>query len=259
LTWEELAFKINTMVSFAAEPIFSLGFFRVTNSLLDTFLVDGLLIGLLVAINKKISLVPGMLQNLIEMVVETFYDITESVSGENASRIFPYLMSFFLFILLANWSGLIPGISAIGLKEGNTIIPFLRPATSDLNTTLGLALISLVATHVMSIQVTGIKDYLGRYFSLNPLNLYIGVLELIGEVVKVVSLSFRLFGNIFAGEVVLGTVSTIFAFLFPLPFLMLEVIVGLVQALVFGMLTMAFMAVLTTPHHHEEAREVTNK
>jgi F-type H+-transporting ATPase subunit a len=111
----------------------------------------------------------------------------------------------------------------------------------------------------MSIQVTGIKDYLGRYFSLNPLNLYIGVLELIGEVVKVVSLSFRLFGNIFAGEVVLGTVSTIFAFLFPLPFLMLEVIVGLVQALVFGMLTMAFMAVLTTPHHHEEAREVTNK
>jgi len=127
-----------------------------------------------------------------------------------------------------------------------------------LNTTLGLALISLIATHVMSIRVTGIKDYLSRYISLNPINLYIGVLELIGEVVKVVSLSFRLFGNIFAGEIVLGTVSTIFAVLFPVPFLMLEVIVGLVQALVFGMLTMAFMAVLTTPHHqHEEAREVS--
>jgi F-type H+-transporting ATPase subunit a len=109
----------------------------------------------------------------------------------------------------------------------------------------------------MSIQVTGIKDYLGRYFSLNPLNLYIGVLELIGEVTKIVSLSFRLFGNIFAGEVVLGTVSTIFAVMFPLPFLMLEVVVGLVQALVFAMLTMAFMAVLTTPHHHEEAKEVS--
>ena len=109
----------------------------------------------------------------------------------------------------------------------------------------------------MSIRVTGIKDYLSRFISLNPLNLYIGILELVGEVVKVVSLSFRLFGNIFAGEVVLGTVSTIFAFLFPLPFLMLEVIVGLVQALVFSMLTMAFMAVLTTPHHHEEAKEVS--
>jgi F-type H+-transporting ATPase subunit a len=109
----------------------------------------------------------------------------------------------------------------------------------------------------MSIRLTGIKDYLGRFISLNPLNLYIGVLELVGEVTKIVSLSFRLFGNIFAGEVVLGTVSTIFAFLFPLPFLMLEVVVGLVQALVFSMLTMAFMAVLTTPHHHEEAKEVS--
>jgi F-type H+-transporting ATPase subunit a len=111
----------------------------------------------------------------------------------------------------------------------------------------------------MSIRVTGIKDYVGRYISLNPLNLYIGILEAIGEIVKVVSLSFRLFGNIFAGEIVLGTVSTIFAVLFPLPFLMLEVVVGLVQALVFSMLTMAFMAVLTTPHHHEEVREVSVK
>ena len=84
-----------------------------------------------------------------------------------------------------------------------------------------------------------------------------GFWKLVGEVAKVISLSFRLFGNIFAGEVVLGTVSTIFAFFFPLPFLMLEVIVGLVQALVFAMLTMAFMAVLTTPHHHEEAKEVS--
>ncbi len=245
------------MVSFAAEPIFSLGFFRVTNSLLDTFLVDGLLIGLMVAINKKISLVPGFLQNLVEMAVESFYDITESVANERAGRIFPYLMSFFLFILLANWTGLIPGISAIGLREEGTLVPFLRPATSDLNTTLALALVSLVATHAMSIRITGIKDYLSRYISINPLNLYIGILEAVGEVVKVVSLSFRLFGNIFAGEVVLGTVSTIFAVLFPLPFLMLEVVVGLVQALVFSMLTMAFMAVLTTPHHHEEAKEVS--
>jgi F-type H+-transporting ATPase subunit a len=191
------------------------------------------------------------------MAVVAFYEITESVAGENASKIFPYLMTFFLFILIANWTGLIPGISVIGLREGHNIIPFFRPATSDLNTTLGLALVSLFATHFMSIRTTGIKDYLGRYFSLNPLNLYIGILELIGEVTKIVSLSFRLFGNIFAGEVVLGTVATIFAVLFPLPFLMLEVVVGLVQALVFAMLTMAFMAVLTTPHHHEEAKEVS--
>ena len=245
------------MVSFAAEPIFRLGFFNVTNSFLDTLLVDGILIGLMVAINKKISSIPGVLQNLIEMAIEALYDITESVANERAAKIFPYLMSFFLFILLANWTGLIPGISVIGLREGHNIIPFFRPSTSDLNTTLGLALISLAATHFMSIKTTGIKDYLSRFISLNPINLYIGVLELIGEVTKIISLSFRLFGNIFAGEVVLGTVSTIFAFLFPLPFMMLEVVVGLVQALVFSMLTMAFMAVLTTPHHHEAAKEVS--
>lgn len=245
------------MVSFAAEPIFRLGFFNVTNSFLDTLLVDGILIGLMVALNKRISLIPGILQNLIEMAITALYDITESVANERAAKIFPYLMSFFLFILLANWTGLIPGISVIGLREGHTIIPFFRPATSDLNTTLGLALISLAATHVMSIKTTGIKDYLSRFISLNPINLYIGVLELIGEFTKIISLSFRLFGNIFAGEVVLGTVSTIFAFLFPLPFMMLEVVVGLVQALVFSMLTMAFMAVLTTPHHHEAAKEVS--
>ena len=244
------------MVSFAAEPIFRLGFFNVTNSFLDTLLVDGLIIGLIIAINKKISLIPNTLQNLIEMTMETFYSLTESVANERVSRIFPYVMSFFLFILLANWTGLIPGFSTIGFYHGKNITPIFRPATSDLNVTLGLALVSALATHMLSIKTVGIKEYLGRYFSLNPINLYVGLLELIGEFTKVVSLSFRLFGNIFAGEVVLATVGTLFAFVFPLPFLLLEVIVGLVQALVFSMLTMAFMAVLTTPHH-QEAKEVS--
>jgi F-type H+-transporting ATPase subunit a len=119
-------------------------------------------------------------------------------------------------------------------------------------------LVSVVATHILSIRTVGIKDYISRYISLNPINLFVGLLEIVSEITKVISLSFRLFGNVFAGEIVLGTVSTLFAFLFPLPFLMLEVIVGLVQALVFAMLTMAFMAVLMTPHH-EEAKEVSNK
>ena len=112
---------------------------------------------------------------------------------------------------------------------------------------------------MLSIRLTGLKDYISRFVSLNPINLFIGILEIISEITKIVSLSFRLFGNIFAGEVVLFTVAGIFAFLFPLPFLMLEIIVGMVQALVFSMLTMAFMAILTTPHHkenHTAAREV---
>nr|MBI5455580.1 F0F1 ATP synthase subunit A [Candidatus Levybacteria bacterium] len=244
------------MVSFAAEPIVRLGFFSVTNAFLDTLLVDAFLIGLIIAVNKNMSKIPGILQNIIEIMTEGFYSLAQSVAGERAAKIFPFFTSFFIFILVANWTGLIPGISAVGFYEDHKLIPFFRAATSDFNVTLALALVSAFATHIMSINTIGIKGYLSRYFSLNPIYLFIGFLEITSEITKVISLSFRLFGNIFAGEIVLGTVATIFAFLFPLPFLMLEVVVGLVQALVFSMLTMAFMAILTTPHH-EEAKEVS--
>ncbi|MBF8250090.1 MAG: synthase subunit a [Candidatus Levybacteria bacterium] len=237
------------MLSFAPETIFQIGSFPVTNTLLDTLLVDVILIGGALYVNKRITLVPtNPFQNISEWVVETFYSLTESVSQHAASKIFPYFMSFFLFILFINWSALIPGVGSIGFFHEHELVPLFRGATSDLNTTLGLALVSVIATHILSIRTIGLADYLGRYFSFNPINLFIGILEIISEITKVVSLSFRLFGNVYAGEVVLITVSSIFAFVFPLPFLLLEVIVGVVQALVFSMLTMAFMAILTTSH-----------
>jgi F-type H+-transporting ATPase subunit a len=250
------------MVSFAAEPLFYVGSFKFTNTLLDTLIIDGILVSLSLFVSKNIKMIPGMVQNGMEYIIEGLYGLTESVAAERTAKIFPYFMSFFLFILLINWSGLIPGVGSVGFfhhtAEGEKeLVPLIRAASSDLNMTLGLALVSLVATHIMSIKTVGIMEYLGRYFSLNPIFLYVGILELIGEVTKVISLSFRLFGNVFAGEVVLSTVSSMFAFLFPLPFMLLEVIVGLVQALVFSMLTMAFMAVLTTPHHAPE--EVRHK
>jgi len=245
------------MVSFAAEPVFRLGFFQVTNTILDTILVDGIIITASIYIKRHMQLIPGLFQNLMEMLIDTFYNLAESIAEERAAKIFPYFMSFFIFIIVANWSGLIPGFSTIGFYEGKKLTPLFRSATSDLNVTFALALVSLVATHFLSIKTVGIKDYLSRYFSLNPINLYVGILEIIGEITKVISLSFRLFGNIFAGEVVLGTVATLFAFVFPLPFLLLEFVIGFVQALVFSMLTMAFMAILTTSHH--EAKEVSNK
>ena len=241
------------MFSFQSEVLFHIGSFKITNSLIDTLLVDTVLIIFCVIISKNIKIIPGIFQNSVEMVIQMFYEITKSVAQEKAKKIFPYFMSFFIFILLANWSGLVPGVNSIGFFEDGKLVPILRSATNDLNTTLGLALVSVLATHIMSIKTVGLKDYLSRYFSFNPINLFIGFLEIISEITKVVSLSFRLFGNIFAGEVVLLTVSSIFAFLLPLPFLFLEVIVGLVQALVFSMLTMSFMAILTTPHHDTAA------
>jgi F-type H+-transporting ATPase subunit a len=237
------------MSSFAPETIFNIGAFPVTNTVLDTLLIDAVIIAGIIYLGKKMSLSPNNLfQSGIEMIVETFYNLTESISQKLASKIFPWFASFFLFILLLNWSNLIPGVGTIGIKGHGELIPFLRGATSDLNLTLGLALISAVATHSLSLKTIGIKEYLSRYFSLNPINLFVGILELVGEITKVISLSFRLFGNIYAGEVVMATVSSIFAFVVPLPFLALEIIVGLVQALVFSMLTMVFMSILATSH-----------
>ncbi len=238
------------MLSFAPETIFHIGSFPVTNTFLDTLLVDALIISGVIYVSKIMNLVPNnLLQNLLEYIIEIFYGLTESISEHAAGKIFPYFMSFFLFILLINWSSLIPGVGTLGFYEKGKLIPLFRGSTSDLNMTLGLALISLVATHALSIKTVGIKNYLSRYFSFNPINLYVGILEIVSEITKVVSLSFRLFGNIFAGEVVLVTISSIFAFVVPLPFLMLEIIVGLVQALVFSMLTMVGMAILTTAHN----------
>lgn len=247
------------MTSLVAEPVFYVARFPITNVLLNTLLIDGIIISCVFYLKKHLSLIPGKFQNAIELLIKTFYDLAESVAQNRAAKIFPYFMSFFIFILLVNWSGLIPGVGAVGFFHHNDgkkeLIPVLRSATSDLNTTFALALISAFATHILSIRTIGIKDYLGRYFSLNPVNLYVGILELISEITKVISLSFRLFGNIFAGEVVLATVSIIFAFFFPIPFLLLEIIVGFVQALVFSMLTMAFMAILTTPHGGEATKQ----
>ncbi len=245
------------MVSLVSEPIFHIGSFSVTNTITDTLFVDLVLIVLMIAININLKIIPNFLQNFVEFVIKTFYDLNESISEERTKKIFPWFMSFFIFILIANWSELIPGFSSVGLKEGHTIVPFFRGASSDLNTTLALAIVSTIATHAMSINTLGIKGYLSKFFSLNPINLFVGLLELVGEFTKIISLSFRLFGNVFAGTVVLGIISGFAALIAPIPFLLLEIIVGLVQALIFAMLTMVFMTILTTPHtaeaHSEES------
>lgn len=243
------------------ELILNLGGFPITNTIVATIITDLVLLTLVFVIYKSLSLHPkNLLQGLTEMVIDTFYKLTQDISdNKRAKSIFPYFAGFFIFILFSNLLGLIPGVGSIGFEQaakhgekGTHLIPLIRPLTSDFNATLALATISLVATHVLAIKFTGIKDYVGRFVSLNPILLFVGVLELVSEATKLFSLSFRLFGNIFAGEVVLATISGLFAFIAPIPFLMLESIVALVQALVFAMLTMVFMSILSTPHHSEE-------
>lgn len=240
------------MISLAAEPITHIGPLTVTNTLVDTLLVDAILIALAWYMSKKAKLVPTIFQGAVEMIVEEFYNLTETVAGKQAMRIFPFVMTFFLFILISNWSGLLPVLTSMGFYHGKEFTPLFRSASTDLNTTLALALVSLVATHSMSIYTLGLKQYIGRFVSFNILALYTGILEAVSELTKIISFSFRLFGNIFVGEVILGTLSTVGAFILPIPVIFYELFVGAVQAVIFSLLTMAFMAIFTTPHGADE-------
>ena len=239
-------------IKLVAETITKVGALPLTNTLLVSWITSVLIIIFSLIATRKIALVPSGLQNFVEMIIETGYTQTEELAHTKAKVIFPIVMTFFLFIVTANWLGLLPGFGTIGFhrleNEKEVFIPFLRSINSDLNMTLSLALISAVATHILAIKYLGIVDYLKRWVSLNPIFLFVGVLEIVSEFTKIVSLSFRLFGNIFAGEVVLTTVSSIFAFVIPLPFYFLELVVGFVQAAVFMMLTLVFMVLLTEKH-----------
>jgi F-type H+-transporting ATPase subunit a len=256
------------MASLGPELIVEIGGFPITNTLITTFLVDAVIVALVYATYRKISTVPAGLQSIFEPAIDYLYDLTESIAGLKAKTIFPWFASFFFFIVIANLIALLPGFNSIGFwevakhgaehgaehgegaKEATKhLLPLFRAVTSDFNATLALGTISVVATHIISIKFNGLFGYSKKFLSKNPINLAIGLLEFLLEGVKIFSLSFRLFGNIFAGEVVLVTVAGLAAysaFLAPIPFLLLEVIVALVQALVFAMLTMVFMSLLAT-------------
>src|SRR3972149_4419700 len=208
--WEAKGMEIEL----AAETIGHLGPLPITNTILVTWMTTALLTILAIISTRKVQLIPSGLQNVFELVIETGYQMTSDLAHSKAKVFFPYLMTFFLFIITANWLGLLPGFGTIGVNEihegKEVFVPFFRSINSDLNMTLSLALISVILTHIFAVKYLGILDSLKRWVSLNPIFLFVGILEIVSEFTKVVSLSFRLFGNIFAGEIVLSTMAAIF-------------------------------------------------
>ena len=242
-------------IALAAEKLFQIGPIPITNSILTTWVVTFILISFALVSTRKIAAVPSSLQNFAEILVESFQNLVASIAEDKTKIFLPIVASFFFFILLGNYFGLLPGFGTIGffrVEHGQKIfVPLLRSINADLNTTLALAAISAVATHFFALKYLGIWQYLKKWFSLNPIFLFVGLLEIISEFTKVLSLSFRLFGNIYAGEVVLTTAATRFyAFLLPLPFYFLELLVGFIQALIFAILTLVFMVILTQKSEH---------
>ena len=242
------------MASLRPEIIVHAGGFPITNTFVSTVLVDLVIFVAIFAFSRRAALVPAGIQVIFEPIIEYFYELAEQISGSKVKTIFPWFASFFFFIVFANLIALLPGFGTIGFwetvseggKKTRELIPLFRAATSDFNVTLALGTVSILATHVIAIRYNGLVGYIKKFISLNPIYLFIGLLEFCLELVKIFSLSFRLFGNIFAGEVVLATVAGLFAFVAPIPFLLLEVIVAVVQSLVFAMLTMVFMSLLAT-------------
>jgi F-type H+-transporting ATPase subunit a len=248
-------------ISLSAESLFHIGSFPVTNTLVMTFALSAMIIICSFILRSRLQLVPRGFQNVFEYVLEAFLNLVDSVTQnrEQTKKFFPIVMTIFLFVILSNWIELIPGLGTIGINEtlhGKTIlVPFVRSASADLNVTLAIALISVFTVQFMGIAAIGISKYAGKFF-VSPLHkpyfigTFVGVLELISEGAKIISFSFRLFGNIFAGEVLLIVMLNLVPYLIPLPFLFLELFVGFVQALVFAMLTLVFLKMAVTETSH---------
>lgn len=240
-------------ISIAAEKLFNIGPLPVTNSLLVTWITILLFIIIIIAIRLRRNIIPTGIQNVIEYALEFFYNMVSDAfeSEEKATRFFPLVMTIFLFVLMINWLGILPGFGSIGfyhLEGGQmTFTPFLRGSSADLNTTIALALISVFMTQVYSIRYLGLKGFLKRFLKFkNPIYFFVGIIEFISELTKIISFSFRLFGNIFAGEVLLIVMLTLTKFLVPVPFLALEIFVGIIQAIIFSLLTLFFIKIAIT-------------
>lgn len=258
-----------------AEPVFHLGNFTVTNSLINSWLVVILICIFSFVLSSKIKKVPQGIQNYFEVILEKALELCDSVTGSRTKtlKFFPIVFALFAFILLNNWLGILPGIGSIGFYEGEgshqIFVPFFRGGTADLNTTLALALFSVIGSNIAGVLMVGFWHHFNKFININaflqiprkilkdptillvnPIKAFVGIVEIIGEVAKVASLSFRLFGNIFAGEVLLASMAAIFAFFVPIPFMFLEIIVGLIQAVIFSVLTLVYMTIATSAEEH---------
>lgn len=206
--------------------------------------------------------VPGRFQTFVEMIVEGFFGFFNSVLHDESftRRVFPLVATIFLFIVTANWMGIFPGVGSILIEHDGHMVPVFRSMNADVNMTLTVALISMLSVQYFGMRELGIFSYIGK-FIIAPwkdfFGSFVGILEIVSELSKVISFTFRLFGNIFAGEVLLVVVSFLVPFIAPMPFFGLELFVGFIQALVFAMLTLVFLKMGITGHDHDHDDHMT--
>lgn len=264
-----------------AEPIFYLGSFPVTNAYINSTLAVLLFLIIGFILRKKTERIPRGIQNFAEWILELVLGYIDGVTKDRkkSMQFLPIVGGLFFFILISNWMGLIPGTGSIGryliVHGEKELVPLFRPANTDLNMTLAMAVFAVVSSHILGIAAIGFFKYANKFVKIGDLihgfrkggsnilvaviEFFVGIIEIFSEVAKMVSLSLRLFGNVFAGEVLLTVLASLIAYFVPLPFIFLEILVGLIQAVVFSMLTLVYLTMATTPvpdhdSDHQEAQ-----
>jgi F-type H+-transporting ATPase subunit a len=247
-------------VSLAPKTVFEImPGFPVTNTMITMWVVMAILIGLALGFRLSMKYLPKGYQSLVEWALGGLYNFMEQVGGKDSKKHFPIFITFFLTILFSNWLGIAMGLVA---EESGV----LRAATSDLNSTIAFALVAFAYFEYQGFKAHGFFGYVGHFINVKALikngpmgfiDFFVGLLHIVSELVRPTALALRLFGNIFGGEIVLTVAFLLFSPLLPLPFMMLEVIIGLIQAFVFSMLFLTFTA-LNSAHedsHEEEHKE----
>jgi F-type H+-transporting ATPase subunit a len=217
----------------------------------------GILIAVAFTVRKKLTLIPGKLQSVFEMMIGGVYDYMADVleSKKLAEKYFPIVMTIFLFILGLNWFGLFPGVTSIGYYEGHGVsshlVPFLYPSATDLNITLAFALVAFFTIQISGITAIGVWKYAGKFLNFHsPLGFAVGLIELVSEIARLISFSFRLFGNILAGKTLLLVIMMFVPYVVPVPMIAFEVFVGFIQAFVFAILTLFFIKIAVEEPAH---------
>lgn len=253
--------------SLAPETVFHIGSLPVTNTMVNAWIAIVIFLVVGIFIRSTVSLRPGKVQNFMEWALESILGYFDQVTGDRTKtiRFLPIAGSVFFFVLLSNWLGLLPGTGSI-TWHGEHI---LRPANTDLNLTAAMAIVTVVSSHLFGFLSVGFFTHVGKFiqiknffksFTKGPIAVFtalielgVGLIEIIGEAAKVLSLSLRLFGNIFAGEVLITVISSLVSILVPTPFMILELLVGLIQASVFAILALVYMTIASAePHGNDD-------
>ena len=242
-------------ISLAPETLFYLGTFPVSNTFFWLFVVSIFLLVGAVIFGRNLKMIPGKFQNIMEMMMDGAFDFMVSIVGseKKAKRVFPLIFTMFFFVLFCNILTYIPGQAAVTLKTAGGTVPLFRAVIADYGLVFMMTMTVVLIMQIVAIAVSGPLAYIGKFFNFkDPLKFFLGIMDLIGEIAKVISLSFRLFGNMFAGEVLGAVMLFLFPFFMPLPFLFLGLLTAVVQPFVFSVLTLVFISMASEPGAEEE-------